>query len=255
MKFLVVVQARRQASRQAAFIKNSIAMQKLAIAIQWDLLRQFRYNIIYAAILVTIIYILVLLNLPENPYREKILVFLIFNDPAALGMLFAGSLFLFERSENTLQALWVTPLPHRYYVASKTLTLTLVAVLSSLAMALAGHGWAFQYFYFIAGIGLTASLYTLLGMAAVASCRNFNQYLLRVAGILLPTSLPFLNFFGITYTLWWYLLPSQGGLLLLEAAFLPVDGWRIAYSLLYLGLWNAGAFWLSVYILKERAKF
>ena len=86
-------------------------------------------------------------------------------------------------------------------------------------------------------------------MAAVVSCKNFNQYLLRMAGILVPTALPFLNFFEITDTLWWYLLPSQAGLLLLEAAFLPVEGWQIAYALLYLVVWNAGAFWLAVKVL------
>ena len=59
-------------------------MQKIAIAIQWDLIRQFRYNILYAALLVTVIYILILLNLPENPYQWKILIFLIFNNIAII---------------------------------------------------------------------------------------------------------------------------------------------------------------------------
>ncbi|MCB0579869.1 MAG: ABC transporter permease [Phaeodactylibacter sp.] len=228
-------------------------MRHLAAALQWDLIRQFRYNIIYAAGLVTLIYMLILLNLPEGPYQEKILIFLIFNDPAALGMLFIGALVLFERSENTLEALRVTPLAPEHYILSKTLTLTLVAVLSALPMAFAGYGWRFHYLYFAAGIGLTASLYTLLGLAAVASCRNFNQYLLRMAGILVPTALPFLNFFEITDTLWWYLLPSQGGLLLLEAAFLPAEGWQIIYGFLYLLLWNAGAFWLAKRNLRKEA--
>ncbi len=226
-------------------------MQQLAVAIRWDFLRQFRYNIVYAAMLITLIYILILLNLPENPLREKILIFLIFNDPAALGMFFIGSLFLFERSENTLEALWVTPLSGLHYILSKTLTLTTVAVVCSLALALAAYGWRFQYFFFIAGIGLTASLFTLLGLSLAASCRNFNQYMLRAAGVLAPTALPFLNFFEITHTFWWYLLPSQGALLLLEAAFFPVESWKIAYALLYLAVWNAGAFWLAVRVIQN----
>jgi len=221
-------------------------MHKLATAIRWDFLRQFRYNILYAAILVTLIYILILLNLPENPYREKILIFLIFNDSSGLGMFFVGALFLFERSENTLQALWVTPLPLRFYILSKTLTLAAAATLSGLVIALAVYGWHFNYLFFIAGLWLTASLFTLLGLALVASCRNFNQYLLRVAGVLVPVALPFLNFFEVTNTLWWYILPSQGSLLLLEAAFFPAEGWKVAYALTYLAVWNAGAFWLAV---------
>ena len=230
-------------------------MHQLTTAIRWDLLRQFRYNIIYAALLVTLIYILILLNLPDGPYREKMLVFLIFNDPAALGMLFIGSLFLFERSENTLPALWVTPLSVQHYVLSKTLTLSAIATLSALAMGLGGYGWNFRYVFFVSAIGLTASLFTLLGMAAVVSCKNFNQYLLRMAGILVPTALPFLNFFEITHTFWWYLLPSQASLLLLEAAFVPIEGWQAVYSFLYLGVWNVVAFRLAVHNLTNRTKF
>ena len=226
-------------------------MKHLAFAIRWDYLRQFRYNIVYAAILVTLIYILILVNLPETPLREKLVIFLIFNDPAALGMLFIGSLFLFERSEHTLHALWVTPLSEHHYVLSKTITLSLIAVFSSLAMAMAGYGWPFNYFYFIGGIGLTATLFILLGLAAVAPCYNFNQYLFRMAAILVPTALPFLNFFEITDTLLWYVVPSQAGLLLLEAAFLPVENWQIIYSLLYLLLWNVAAFWLAVRMVKN----
>ena len=74
-------------------------------------------------------------------------------------------------------------------------------------------------------------------------------------GILLPTSLPFLNFLGSPIRF--------GGISCLPRAcccwrLLFPAGRRMAdslFKLLYLGLWNAGAFWLSVYILKERAKF
>ncbi len=158
-------------------------MKKLWIAIQWDMLRQQRYQIYTAAIVITLLYVLSFLYFSLSD-QVPLLVVLIFNDPAGLGMLFIGALYLMERSENTLQALAVVPLPPAHYVWSKTISLSLLATLSALAMAVAGFGWGFNYGYFITGIGLSASLFTLLGLALVVHCRSFNDYILRIALIL-----------------------------------------------------------------------
>ncbi len=226
-------------------------MNKLVISLRWDFLRQLRYNIIASAVVVNVLYVLILLNLPEGDYGW-LAIFLIFNDPMGLGLMFVGALYLFEKSENTLQALSVTPLRTWQYLASKVISLSLVALAGSLVIAWAAYGWYFNYAAFLLGAGLSAALFTLLGISVAAYCRNFNDYLLRAVGLILPMVLPFLNFFGFTDTYLWYLLPSQGSLLLLDAAFGPVAGWKLAYALLYLLAWNAGAFLLAVRILKHQ---
>lgn len=228
-------------------------MNNLFQSIRWDFLRQIRYNIIASAVVVNVLYVLIVLNLPEGDYGW-LAIFLIFNDPMGLGLMFVGALYLFEKSENTLQALSVTPLRTWQYLASKVITLTLIALAGSLVIAWAFYGWRYNYASFLAGAGLSASLFTLLGVSVAAYCRNFNDYLLRAVGLILPMVLPFLNFFGFTDTLWWYLLPSQGSLLLLEAAFGPAEGWKLAYALFYLLAWNAGAFLLAVRILKHQTQ-
>ena len=81
-------------------------------ALKWDLIRQYRYNIVGVAAFVTVVYILILFGI-EWEYKDKLVVFLIFNDPAALGMMFIGSLVLFEKSEHTLEALVATPISLR----------------------------------------------------------------------------------------------------------------------------------------------
>jgi len=221
-------------------------MKKLWIAIQWDILRQQRYQIFTAAFVITLLYVLSFLYFSLSE-QIPLLVTLIFNDPAGLGMLFIGALYLMERSENTLQALSVVPLPPAHYIWSKTISLSLLATLSAIAMAVAGYGWGFNYGYFITGIGLSASLFTLLGLALVVHCRSFNDYILRIALVLMPVILPFFNLFGLTDTLWWYFIPSQAGLLLTEAAFAPVAAWKLIYALIYLLLWNALAFRIALH--------
>ncbi len=213
-------------------------MRRLLTAIQWDLLRQQRYQVVTATVFITVLYVLVLLNLPMAA-RPALLITLIFNDPAGLGMLFIGSLYLMERGEGAVQALSVTPLPPGHYLLSKTITLNLLLLFSSVIMAISGYGWSFHYGYLVLGVGLSASLFTLLGFGLVQGCRSFNEYILKMGLMLTPVILPFLNLFGVTDTLWWYLIPSQAGLLLMERAFAPVAAWKLAYAIGYLLLWNA----------------
>jgi fluoroquinolone transport system permease protein len=213
-------------------------MKKWIHAFRWDLLREWRYNIIAVALVVTAIYVALIRLLPLTEVMSgKLLVFFIFNDPTALGMLFVGSLILFERADRTLYALAITPISTQTYLWSKNLTLTAIAIVCSLIMAYLGHGVSIRPLFLIAGVGLSSLLFTFIGMAVVASCRTFNEYILKVAAVLIPTALPFLNFFELTDTYWWYIVPTQASLKLMEASFYPVSNVDIWYSLLYLLLW------------------
>ena len=210
-------------------------MKQLLNAIRWDFIRETKYNIIGIYAVITLLYLGLLLAIPMKPGpKDMLLIFLIFNDPVALGFMFIGSLVLFERSDRTFFALAVTPLKHSNYLWAKALTLTTIAVISSLVMAFAAHGWPFQVLYLILGVGLSSIAFTFLGFYAVSFCQSFNQYILWAAILLFPAGLPFLNFFGWTDSLIWYIVPSHATLHLLEAAFYPIETWKIIYSITYL---------------------
>ena len=220
-------------------------MNRLLIALKWDFIRQQRYQIVTAAVLVTVLYILLFLGL-QWEYEDKLLIFLIFNDPVGLGMLFIGSLILFEKSDRTLQALVVTPIRPWQYLWSKGLSLTLITTLCSYAMAFVGHGWAFHYWYFGIAIAFTSLFFTFLGVIIVSGCRSFNEYVMKMGISLIPIVLPFLNFLGITDTYWWYIVPSQPGLLLMEAAFGKTFAlWQIMYAIGYLVLATAVSYYFA----------
>lgn len=209
-------------------------MKRLFIALKWDFLCQQRYHIFTVAVVLTMLYILVIVNI-EWEYKDKLVIFLIYNDPAALGMLFIGSLILFEKSDRTLEALVVTPIEPWQYLWSKGLSLTVIATLCSYAIAVAGHGWSFHYLYFGIAIVFTSLIFVFLGIIIVSGSRSFNEYIIKMGLWLIPIVLPFLNFIGLTDTYWWYLLPSQPGLLLMEVAFgKPLAAWQIGYGIGYL---------------------
>jgi len=225
-------------------------MKRLLAALRWDFTRQLRYNIIGIMLVVSALYIGLFYFLPLDD-KVPLLMFLIFNDPTALGMIFIGSLILFEKGDGTLQALVVTPLKHWEYILSKAISLTTIATGASLLMALLSHGLSTNVIYLILSVALTSMVFVFLGIIAVAGCRTFNQYLLRLVLYLIPLSLPLLNFVGVTDTLWWYIFPTQGTLLLLEASFKDIATWKIAYSILCLLIWNALVFYFALKVFKK----
>ena len=216
-------------------------MNTLLNAIKWDMLRQQRYQIFAAAALLTLIYIALLRFLPLEG-QNAVIITLIYSDPTSLGLLFIGAIYLFERSENTLAALAVTPLRPWHYLLSKTITLTFLAILCSIAMILAAVGTDFQPVYFVLGIGLSASLFTLLGFILASGCNTFNEYVMKMGLIMLPVALPILHLFGVFAGPWNYVIPVQAGLVLLEASLSPVALWEKAYGVLYLVAANVVSF-------------
>lgn len=228
--------------------------KRLWHAIIGDLTRQYRYQVFAAAVAITIIYILILCFIP-GAAQDKVVQFLIFNDPVALGMLFSGAMFLFEKNENTLEALSVTPLKAKEYLTSKVITFSCLALAASLCMAFAAWGWNFSKTTLILGVGLTASLFTLLGLGLVAGSQNFNEYVIKMGIYMLPVAFPFLNFFDVMNSYWFYLIPTQASLLLLEASRTPITNWQFVYAIIYLLIWNVFAYYWALRRLKEKIAF
>ncbi len=225
-------------------------MKKLLHAIRWDLIRQVRYNILGIMAAVTILYIGLLYALPlEDP--RPLLIFLIFNDPVVLGMIFIGSVVLFEKSDGTLDALVVTPLENWKYLWSKGISLTCIALLASFAMAIWAMGLDFHWPLLFLAVSISSILYIFIGIIVVWHCRSFNEYILRLAIYFIPLSLPLLNFLHITDTYFWYLFPTQATLILLEATFEPQATWKIIYAFVYLLCCLGLAFYGALQVFKR----
>ena len=221
-------------------------MKQFLAALRWDLFRQTKYNIVGVTVAVTLLYVAILYFVPlEGHNKDLLLVLLIFNDPAALGVLFVGALVLFEKTDRTFFALAVSPLTPEGYLWSKAVSLSLITLFASSVMAVVGHGWQFDWVLFVIGLCLSSVFYIFLGFFIVAYCQSFNQYILRVALFLLPVGLPLLNLFGVTDSILLYLIPSQATLILLEGAFIAFPLGQILYAVLYLILWIFISFFLA----------
>lgn len=211
-------------------------MYRLIKLIELDFKLIVRNKILAVAALVTFLYVIIIQVLPEESFT-MVLTLLIFSDPVMLGFMFTGALVLFEKSSNTIQALSVTPVRPGEYLLSKGVALTAIAFAASLVMALAGVRLNFSFFYLSAAVVLSSLLFIFGGFVGVSRVRTFNQYFIIIPLFMIPTCLPFLNYFGATDTLVWYIVPTQASLILFQFAFEGTASFSVAdmvYALVYL---------------------
>ena len=227
-------------------------MQRLIRLIELDFILITRNRILAVAAFVTFLYVLIIQVLPEESFT-MVLTLLIFSDPVMLGFMFIGAMVLFEKSSNTLQALSVTPVRAGEYLLSKGISLTAVALAASLIMTVAGAGLAFSPLLLAAAVIFSSLLFIFAGFAGVSRVRTFNQYFIVIPIFMIPACLPFLNYFSVTDTWLWYIVPTQASLILFLSAFEGTAAFSAAdmvYALIYLP-----AAVIASYIIAVRAYF
>jgi len=212
-------------------------MSNLKTMLRWEFLLQSRYKIIHISILSVILSFLSTQALPAIA-SEEFHVLLLFFDSALVGIMFIGALVLFEKSENTLQALVITPMSTDDYLLSKIISLTILSVVSALifmALNFIFNGTEFNILLLILGIILTSVMLILIGFILVSRVNSINEYLLSMMMAFLGLSFPpFLHLSGIYENVIFYLWPTQASLILISGVFTEIETWELAYSIIYL---------------------
>ena len=166
---------------------------------------------------------------------------------AGTGYMFIAALVLFEKRENTLMGLVVTPLRPSEYIQSKLITLTALGIGESLIVLVLAYvvwyGFGFNVALFLIGIiGLTV-INTLFGLIIVVRYDSINNFLmptLLFAGI---TQMPFTAAFGLWEPVFFYAIPTFPPLLLLLGAFNPITTGQIIYGVVGTIAVTAGLYW------------
>lgn len=211
-------------------------MTRLISAMRWDIQLQFQYGFYYAGAFVTVVWIMVLSQLP-SANLSLVLPAFIFLGMNITTYYFIAGLILFEKGEGVLEALIVTPMRTWEYLASKAATLTLLAMLESLIIVILTYGFGFQPLFLILGMGFLGAIYTFIGFMAIARYDSINEYLMPSILFMLVLQLPVIDYFGLWQSWLFYLHPIQAPLMLIKAAFQTVEPWQIVYGLLCSLVW------------------
>lgn len=148
---------------------------KLLPLLRADLKFLWRYGFGALYLLFTALYLFILAAIPAG-VRETARVFLIFTDPAAMGLFFMGALLLLEKSQRVLPALAVSPVPPWAYVCSKSLALSLVGTLVGGVLSLGAPVGLLLPRLFALLLG--ALFFSLIGMVAAFFARSLNEFIL-----------------------------------------------------------------------------
>jgi len=222
-------------------------MNQLLTMLKWEFLLEFRYKIVYIAMISAILYFILLEALPALNTLFFVTTFLFF-DPTLIGFMFVGALVLFEKNENTLQSLTVTPMKIRNYFFTKLISLTVIALVSALLFVFLAHGFEFNYFTLFSGIILASVFLILVGFILVSRCRSINEYLVLMMMIMLLLFIPpILHTSGIYQHDIFYLWPSQAAFTLFQSVFNEIPINEVLYGLAYLVFW----IFLSFYCAKK----
>lgn len=218
-------------------------MKTLGHLLKWDLIQLMRYQLVGISLLLAAFYLGLLFLLKDLGNLDNLTILLIFNDPVITGYIYAGVLWLFEKNQNTLVALAVSPVDPFYYLLAKLTAMVLLSLGVALVMIWAAYGWHFNYFHFLASVILTTATFCCVGYIVAMGASDFNLFMSRSLLFILPNAIPFLQLFEVLQSPLMYLIPSYGGIVLMKAAMDSVPSGEIAWaygmSLLFLGLFLA----------------
>ena len=217
-------------------------MSNLKNMLKWEFTLLSRYKIIHISILSMVLYFLTTQAVPDmdKPIFHTMLLFF---DPAIIGIMFVSALVLFEKSENVLQALVITPMKIDDYILTKITSLTILSIISAIIFILLLNifsGIDFNLLFLTSGIILTSVMFILLGFILISRINSLNEYLLAmIISFLVLLFPPMLHLSGLYENIIFYLWPTQSSLILFTGVFNAdsLELWEIVYGISYQIVW------------------
>lgn len=213
-------------------------MKRLIAAIRNDMVLQYRFRFYHVYLIVIVLFAAALRFMPEQ-VRDLLLPVLAFSDPSVLVFFVVAAQVLFEKDARSLQAVSITPLRPGEYLLAKAISLAALAVLASLLLAVLTKGSDFNLLLLIAGSGLGAITFVLIGFILVARHHSFTRFMPESMLAIVLFTIPALGYLQV-WTTWAYgLLPAWPVLQLVASAFADSPDYLMSLiSVAALLLWN-----------------
>jgi fluoroquinolone transport system permease protein len=174
-------------------------------------------------------------------------------------LIYTAGLLIFEKDQQTLDAMLVSPLRLSEYMASKIITLTILGLVESLIILILSHGlMGVNLGPLLAGLILLSIMMALIGVIMIVRYRSITDFLMPVTLVMFVLEIPVLYFTGLVPTPLSLLIPTGAPTMLMWAGWHALEPWQwvygFGYSLITIGLllrWALAAFNHHI-ILKER---
>jgi fluoroquinolone transport system permease protein len=212
----------------------------LTTAVRMDFRLQRRYGFWYATAFVVLLWVGVLALVPD-PLLGPAMPYVLMADLQFMLFFIAGAVF-FEKGERTMFALLTTPLRFRHYLTAKLLTMSALALVTCVVVVLVDHGPRVHWLAFLVGVVLMALLIVLAGFITAPLFPSISEWIVPSTLVLLVANLPLVGYSGLYPHPAFSLIPTDGALLLLGAAFdqVSLSAGQWVYAIGYPSLWVAG---------------
>lgn len=233
-------------------------MTRLLTAIRLELTVAARQKFLHAGVFSGLIWLAVLLPMPPDlrPVAEP---YVLVGDIAIIGFFFVGGSVFFEKQERTLGAIISTPLRFWEYLAAKLVVLVAMSLFVAIVVPTIAEGFTYRPVPLILGVLLGTLLMLVVGFITSLPFASVTDWFLAatipLAVMLVP---PLINFSGLWPHPVLYVIPTQGPLLLLGAAFdqVSLTNWQLVYSVLYpvlclIALWRAAHVLFGRYVVER----
>jgi len=193
---------------------------------------------VYPLYLLAAIFVGLILRAFPEAITQAIAPVILFMEPSLLGITFIGAIILFDKKDNVLGALAVTPLDMREYIWGKVIMMTSMSLVVAIIILLIGIGLIEKTLYVLWGVFITSLLYTIMGIGMVAKHKSLDDYFVPLLAIFAISLVPIFGFYGIVENelldAILHLIPSYESLYLIGAAFMEVKSEKIILSSIYL---------------------
>jgi fluoroquinolone transport system permease protein len=241
-------------------------MNKFRVLFWGEVIRLGRYNLFAASIFVSAIWVGILhfLNVEDV---TTIVPQLIFLDVTTMATLLVGVSLIYERDEDTLRTLMVTPISKNQYLLGKVLANIVPSILSLTVMY--AYSKLFKtiqinYLLLLGAVVLVSFFHSLIGMLLTYFSKSFTDLLMIIIAIFIIFLLPVIlvEFDIITneiFTKGIYILPTKAALMVIMGTTGIIDTWEIIISIIYLIASSLVLYYLvyryfNLYALRERGE-
>ncbi len=227
---------------------------RIAGAIRFDVMFQFRHGFYGAYLVICAAYIGLLRALPPA-IREIAVPLVLFTDPAFIGFFFIGGIVLLEKDQRTLEGLFVTPCSVAEYALARTISFSILSTATGMLIA-AASGLPFRPLLLLPALAIGSPIFTMAGLSLASRVKSINGFMLAAPVFIVILMLPLLSFFDLFHSPLFWLVPSWPVILLADGAVRGIPAVTAVGAAAALLFWAALAFlwgnrWFERYVVRR----
>jgi len=228
-------------------------MKNLFFLLKNEILRLFKYKILFFSLALSLIWVLIL-SISLEAEAKALMPLLLVMDTGLMSIILLASSFYYEKQENTIKSLFVSPISVIQILGAKIISSLFMSfssiILISLTMFLA-HGVVINYLLAIVYVILSTLAHIAIGYVIVFYSVDFVSFLMKYMVIalllMIPTLLVILHIIDVADEYYALLSPSYAIQYLINSLFVNPEMEKVIFSISVLTIVSAVLFPTVVY--------